>query len=122
MEYLFTNIHLENTINIFCDSLSGNETKKNNSSRNYSEKLLRIMALKNNFLNFDGKVYKQTDGVAIGSPLGPGLSNAFLYFHEKIWLNDFKPVCCRRYVDDIFVLFRLPDHLEKFTNYLNSKH
>ena len=80
------------------------------------------MALKNNFLNFDGKVYKQTDGVAIGSPLGPGLSNAFLYFHEKIWLNDFKPVCCRRYVDDIFVLFRLLDHLEKFTNYLNSKH
>ena len=25
-------------------------------------------------------------------------------------------------VDDIFALFRSPDHLEKFTNYLNSKH
>ena len=74
-----TNIPLEDTINIFCDSLSGNETKKNNSSRNNSEKLLR-MALKNNFLNFDGKVYKQTDGVAMGSPLGPSLSNTFLYF------------------------------------------
>ena len=79
MEYFFTNIPLEDTINIFCDSLSGNETKKNNSSRNDSEKLLR-MALKNNFLNFDGKVYKQTDGVAMGSPLGPSLSNTFLYF------------------------------------------
>ena len=25
-------------------------------------------------------------------------------------------------VDNIFSLFRFPDHLEKFTNYLNSKH
>ena len=54
------------------------------------------MALQNNFFNFDGKIYKQTDGVAMGSPLGPSLANAFLCFHEQIWLNDcpedFKPV------------------------------
>ena len=84
------------------------------------------MALQNNFFNFDGKIYKQTDGVAMGSPLVPSLANAFLCFHEQIWLNncpeDFKPMYYRRYVDDIFVLFRSPDHLEKFTNYLNSKH
>ena len=97
----------------------------NNFNRNGSKKLLR-MALQNNFFNFDGKIYKQTDGVAMGSPLGPSLANAFLCFHEQIWLNDcpedFKPVYYRRYVDDIFALFRSPDHLEKFTNYLNSKH
>ena len=61
----------------------------------------------------------------MGSPLGPTLANAFLCFHEQIWLNEcpdeFKPVYYRRYVDDIFVLFRSPDHLEKFKNYLNSK-
>ena len=60
------------------------------------------------------------------SPLGPTLASAFLCFHEQIWLNEcpdeFKPVYYRRYVDDIFVLFRSPDHLEKFKNYLNSKH
>ena len=84
------------------------------------------MTLKNNFLNFDGKICKQTDRVAMGSPLGPSLTNAFLYFHEQIWFNDcpedFKPVYYRRYVDNIFVLFRSLDHLEKFTNHLNSKH
>ena len=36
--------------------------------------------------------------------------------------DDFKPVYYRRYVDDIFALFRSPDHLEKSTDYLNSKH
>ena len=45
------------------------------------------MALQNNF-NFDGKIYKQTDGVAMGSPLGLRLANAFLCFHEEVWLND----------------------------------
>ena len=62
----------------------------------------------------------------MGSTLGTTLANAFLCFHEQIWLNEcpdeFKPVYYRRYVDDIFVLFRSPDHLEKFKNYLNSKH
>ena len=60
------------------------------------------------------------------SPLGPTLVNASLCFHEQIWLNEcpdkLKPVYYRRYVDGIFVLLRSPDHLEKFKNYLNSKH
>ena len=37
-------------------------------------------------------------------------------------MNEFKPVYYRRYVDNIFVLFCWPDHLEKFKSYLNSKH
>ena len=125
VESLFTNIPLQETINISRDSLFSNEAKINNFNRNNFEKLFR-MALQNNFFNFDGKIYEQTDGVAMGSPLGPSLDNAFLCFHEQIWLNDcpedFKPVYYRRYVDDIFALFRLPDHLEKFTNHLNSNH
>ena len=78
---LFTNIPLEETINISCDSLFGSKAKINNFSRNAFEKLLR-MALQNNFFNFDGEIYKQTDGVAMGSLLGPSLANAFLCFHE----------------------------------------
>ena len=75
---------------------------------------------------FDGIVYEQVDGVAMGSPLGPSLANAFLAHYEQIWLNDcpdeFKPVYCKRYVDDIFVLFRFPHHLEIFNEYLNTTH
>ena len=62
----------------------------------------------------------------MGSPLSSSLANAFLCFYEKIWLKDcpedFKPVYYRRYVDDLFALFPSPDRLEKFTNYLNSRH
>ena len=36
--------------------------------------------------------------------------------------EEFKPVYYRRYVDDIFVLFRSRDHLIKFRYYLNKCH
>ena len=90
VESLFTNLPLKESINISCDSLFANESKISNFSRNDFENLLRI-TLRNNFFNFDGKIYKiykQTDVVTMGSPLGPGLANAFLYFNEQIWLND----------------------------------
>ena len=125
VESLFTNIPLEETISVCCDFSFSNNAKVNNINRIDFDKLLRA-ALQNNFFNFKGKIYKQIDGVAMGSLLGPTLANLFSCFHEQIWLNEcpdeFKLVYYRRYVDDIFVLFRSPDHLEKFKNYLNSKH
>ena len=45
VESLFTNMSLEETIKISCDSLSDNEAKIKNFSRNDFEKLLR-MAIK----------------------------------------------------------------------------
>ena len=99
-----------------CDSLFSNDTKVNNINRIDFEKLLRAV-LQNKF-TFDGKIYKQIDGVAMGSPLGPTLANSFLCFHEQIWLDkcrcELKPVYYKRCVDDIFILFRSPDHHEKF--------
>ena len=62
----------------------------------------------------------------MGSLLGPSLANAFLCHHEKEWLNDcpkkFKPVFYKRYADDIFVLFKRPEHVNSFVDYVNSKH
>ena len=62
----------------------------------------------------------------MGSPLGPQLANSFMSYYEQIWLNDcpleYKPKFYRRYVDDIFVLFDKPEHLEMFKDYFNSKH
>ena len=70
-------------------------------------------------------MFKQINVVAMRYPLVPTLANAFLWSHEQIWLNeypgDLKLVYYRKYIDDIFVWFCSPDHLEKYKNYLNSK-
>ena len=69
---------------------------------------------------------EQIDGVAMGSPLGPALANAFLCYHEGKWIescpSEFRPVVYKRYVDDIFLLFRHSSHLSKFQEYMNTKH
>ena len=121
----FSPIYYWRNIKICCDSLYKNQELLCNISKNQFEKLLRA-ALSNNYFLFDGSIYQQIDGVAMGSPLGPSLANAFLAHYEQIWLNDcpdeFKPVYYKRYVDDIFVLFQSPHHLEKFNEYLNTKH
>ena len=72
-----------------------------------------------------GTLYKQINGVAMGSPLGPTLANAFLVYREKNWLEhcpvEYRPLYYGRYVDDIF-LFNSAEHLKRFYSYLNFGH
>ena len=62
------------------------------------------------FFVFDQKYYKQCNGVAMSSSLGPTLANNFMCHFGNIWLENcltqFKTVVYRRYVDDTFLLFR----------------
>ena len=87
--------------------------------------MLKIATTESSFI-FDNKLYEQVDEVAMGSPLGATLANAFPCHYEKTWLNEcpsqFKPAVYRRYVDDIFVLFKFKEHVKLFVNYMNSKH
>ena len=89
-------------------------------------KELLFLATKESYFIFKGKLYKQGDGVTTGSSLGPTLANAFLVHFERNWLQncppDIKTYYYRRYVDDIFVLFTSPQHLEAFRNFLNGRH
>ena len=84
------------------------------------------LTTKESIILFHMVFHTQVDGVAMGSPLGPSLANAFLCLHETKWLNDcpkkLKPVCYKKYVDDIFVLFKRPEHVKPFVDYMHSKH
>ena len=51
-------------------------------------------------------MYKQLDGVAMGSPLGQALANIFVGFHEsRLFDSTAKPGVYFRYVNDSFVIF-----------------
>ena len=119
-----TNIPLEETIKSAKDLFSNNFYSGKLSRQDLYD-LLKLATTESSFIFFN-KRYKQIDGVTMVSPLGPTLANAFFYHYEKIWLNEclsqFKPVAYRRYVNDIFVLFKSKEHLKLFFNYTNSKH
>ena len=73
---------------------------------------------------YKNKFYKQSDGVAMGSPLGPSLANFFLghletsYFQNSVHFPQFYS----RYVDDIFAVFKNNDDIDNFFQYINSVH
>ena len=94
-------------------------------SKNDFRDLLNF-ATKESFFTFNNKFYIQVDGVAMGFPLGPILANIFLSHHDQSWLNkcpiEFKPSFYRRYVDDIFVLFKSFESTDSFREYMSSKH
>ena len=125
VESLFTNIPLDETIDICVDRIYKRKKKVKGLLKRHFKQLL-IHATKSSCFLFNGTYYCQIDGVAMGSPLGPTLANIFLAHYEEKWLNDcpvqFKPQLYRRYVDDIFLLFDKRDHVKKFLRYMNSRH
>ena len=84
------------------------------------------MSTLDSFFIFDGKYYKQKDGVAMVSPLGPTLAKGFLCYFKEQWMSDcpidYKPISYRRYVEDTVLSFSSELHVTKFLNYINSKH
>ena len=115
VDSLFTNIPQDETIDIYIDNLyNGNEKPP---------KILSLIVVvcvtvtKESFFTFDNKYYKEVDGAAMKSPLGPDLADICVSNFESKWLrdclNNFKHVFYKFYVDDIFVLFSSPDYTNK---------
>ena len=122
-ESLFTNIPLNEVIDICIDDLFCDTNTIQNLDRNDMRELLNLAAYESFFI-IDQVMYREVDGVAVGSPLGPILANAFLCHFGKQWLSecplDFLPKVLKRYVDDIFVMFLCQSHLKDFVNYMNT--
>ena len=121
---MFTNVPLEETIHICVNELF----KGNSSIHGLNKKqIIEMLSLttKESILLFEMAYYTQVVRVAIRSPPGPALANAFLFQHDTKRLNDcpekFKAVFYKRYVDDTFVLFKGPEHVKSFVDYMNRK-
>ena len=81
---VLTNIPLEKAIEI-CTYELFKESFKGLSKSEFKE--VFSLATKDSHFIFDGTVYKQIDGVAMDSPLGPTLANTFFVYHKKRWLE-----------------------------------
>ena len=123
---LFTNVPLDETIDILAHKAFENnwfnDTYDLNLTRTDLVDLLHV-ATKGQLFQFDGALYEQTDGVAMGSPLGPLLANVFMCSIEESLKSQGKlPEFYRRYVDDSLV--RTPDLVAAtvFLDTLNHAH
>ena len=76
VEWLFTNIPLQKTIENCLNNLFFDKCKIGNLTKQDLYDLLPAAA-KESFFIFDNSLYRQIDGVAMGSHLGPNLANVF---------------------------------------------
>ena len=87
LDSLFTNIPLEEAIDICVDNLDNDNENPPNIPKHDVRNLLN-RAARETFFMFKNKYYEQVDGVAMGYPSGPALANIFMCSFESKWLRD----------------------------------
>jgi predicted GIY-YIG superfamily endonuclease len=77
-------------------------------SEELMKQLLLTCTTETPFRHINGDIYLQTDGVSMGSPLGPLMANFYMASIENSVMDDMadneKPLVYCRYVDDIFLI------------------
>ena len=118
---LFTNVPLEETIAI-CASALCEGNLNGNLSKDSFVKLMKFATSSTEF-SFNNIMYRQKDGVSMGSPLGPTMANIFMgYLEHHYFMNNEQPLMYYRYVDDCFVLFKNEDECMRMFDKFNHLH
>jgi hypothetical protein len=98
---MYTNIPIQNTLNIIKQKLI--ENNENNTYIKQITNSLNII-LNQNYFEYNNKIYKQTDGLAMGAPTSSIISEIFLQEIDKTIINIIKKHDPQgqyyRYVDD----------------------
>ena len=101
---LFTNVPVDETIGILARKAFQDDWFNKEYNLNITEEdLIELLEVstKNQLFQFQGVLYEQVDGVAMGFPLGPLIANAFRCNIEEQLTNQKKmPNFYKRYVDD----------------------
>ena len=121
---LFTNIPLQETVDIAINSIFNPNPNLNITKKKELKKLFLFATSQTRFI-FNSEFYNQIDGVVIGCPFAPVLANIFMNFYESKWLNEYnlnKPKFCLRYVEDILAVFDKEQDSLNFFNFLNKMH
>lgn len=108
VENLYTNVPIDETINIILENVYRNEN--NFAPPKIPEptlkSLLEICTKEAPFRNIDGKIFQQINGIAMGSPLGCIFANYYMTHLENKILQDitWSPNFYARYIDDIILI------------------
>ena len=119
---LFTNVPLDQTISIILNRIYNVREVNTDITRSKMKELL-YLCTKNVHFSFDNNIYIQSDGVAMGSPLGPILANIFMVELERSVIPGLanKLNNWGQYVDDTICYIKV-DSIDYVLSKLNNFH
>ena len=119
---LYTNIKHEEGIEALKSWLIKNGTDQEKSE--FIGTLAKLV-LTSNYFTFNGKMYLQKQGTAMGTRMAPNYAIIFMHsVKQEILKNSkLKPMIWRRFIDDVFIIWTHgKDKLEEFLDYINKAH
>ena len=126
VQSLFTNVPIHETIAIILEKIfTSDDTLYYGINTSEFSTLLKLAVSDNHFI-FNDQIYKQTEGMAMGSPLGPTFANIFMSALETQFLETSLPTSTpnfyRRYIDDIIAGFPSELDAKQFLKHINKAH
>ena len=120
---LFTNVPLNEVISICADFLYRSPLTSAPSFPESSYCGIDGITTKSVSFSFNDTMYRQVDGISMGSPLDPIFANIFVGFYEKLLFERFpKPYIYLHNVDDTFACFSSRGEVLSFFPRLNDVH
>lgn len=119
---LFTSVPLDFTIEIILRKVYDEKLIPTKLKRNEMKNLLELCTKEMHF-SFDDKIFRQINGVAMGSPLGPVIANIFMVELEEHLIPKMGGLVDLwfRYVDDTFTFIKKGE-VDRIIQILNSFH
>ena len=124
VESLFTNVPIEDAVKAALRKLEnypGLPDRTVNLTPTQIADLLNFV-LRSTYFQYNGSIYEQKDGAAMGSPVSAVIANIFMEdFEERAIASAIhKPTIWKRYVDDTFTILDR-DQVDGFLQHLNNQ-
>ena len=112
---LFTNVPVNFTFGLILNNIFNNGAKDFNRLNRQQMKKLLTWTCKGTVFQVEGNIYKQTEGIAMGSTIAPLMADVCMNWvlNEVSSFNP-QPYIILRYVDDLFCVFNCERDLEMF--------
>ena len=123
VESLFTNVPVDAAVQAALQRLENDPSLADRTTLTPAQIAdLLTFVLRSTYFQYNGSIYEQKDGAAMGSPVSAVIANLYMESFEEqaITTSSYKPTIWKRYVDDTFTILDR-GNVDDFLQHLNNQ-